>query len=147
LALTEEVSVTLIARYAYVLLAVVFAFGVVVQVMLAGMGLFVDVLPRGGPSFATHVDLGWALHMAPILIVVAALLSRAGRRHWIWALALAVVVFVVPLVVMLRASMPILAATHPLLAVLAFGMAIMVVRNSILALRLPPDVGATRTAE
>lgn len=137
---------TQIARYAYVLLAVAFTFGVVVQVMLAGMGLFVDVTPRGGPSFAMHVAIGWMLHLAPVLIVVAALLSRAGRRHWIWALALALVVFLVPMVVIMRDQMPLVAATHPVLAALAFGLAIMVVRNSIIALRLGSDVGATRTA-
>jgi hypothetical protein len=129
--------VTQIARYAYVLLAVAFVVGVVVQVMLAGMGLFVDVTARGGSNFAIHIALGWALHLAPVLIVVAALLSRAGRRHWIWALALAVVVFAVPLVVIMRNDMPIVAATHPVLAAVAFGLAVMVVRNSMVALRSP----------
>jgi hypothetical protein len=142
--------VTQIARYAYVLLAVILALGLVVQVMLAGLGLFVELTPRGGSSFAMHVALGWMLYLVPLLVLLAAALSRAGRRHWVWALVLAVVMFVLPLVVIVRASMPIVAATHPVLAALAFGLALMVVRNSIVALRAPmpspagPD--ATRSA-
>jgi hypothetical protein len=128
--------VSTVARYAYVVLAVLIVFAMSVQIMLAGLGLFVEVTPRGGPSFQMHIALGWAMHLAPLLVVLAALLARAGRRHWIFALLLAVVVFLVPIVVLTRETMPVVAALHPLLAALAFGIGIMVLRNSIVALRL-----------
>ena len=123
---------TTAARYAYAFLAWAFLGLLVVQVFIAGLGMF-----AGAENFRTHVDLGWMLHLAPILVLLAAALSRAGRLHWVWALALTVVVFVVPLFVLFRADMPVVAALHPVSALLAFGLAAMVARNSLLALRAP----------
>jgi len=126
--------VTSVARYAYAILAWVFLVGLLFQVFLAGLGMFADA-----QSLRLHGDFGWALHLAPLLIVVAAFAARAGRRHWLWALALAVVVFLVPVFVLLRSSMPAVAALHPVAAMLAFGIAAMVARNSLLGLRRPSD--------
>jgi len=123
-------NVTTVARYAYLILAWLFVALLVVQVFLAGLGIF-----AGAQNFAAHVDLGWMLHLAPILVLLAAALSRAGRKHWLWALALAAITFVVPLVVLFRQDTPAVAALHPVLAVLAFGLAAMVARNALLALR------------
>ena len=120
------------ARYAYVVLAWAFVAGVIVQVFLIGMALF------DGAGFAeAHVNLGWILHLAPILVLLAAALSRAGRRHWRWALALAAVVFVVPILATpaLRADLPALAALHPVGALVTFWLAVVVARNSLDALR------------
>jgi mercuric ion transport protein len=124
--------VTAAARYAYALLAWLFLGLLVIQVFLAGLGIF-----AGARNFAAHVDLGYLLHLAPILVLLAAALSRAGRRHWIWALALTVAVFFVPVMVYFRQDMPALAALHPVLAMLAFGLAVMVAINSVRALRSP----------
>ena len=122
---------TAAARYAYVILAWLFLALLVVQVFLAGLGIFATAR-----SFALHVDLGYVLHLAPILVLLAAALSRAGRRHWAWALGLAVVVFFVPVMVYFRDAMPEVSALHPVLAMVAFGLAAMVARNSVHALRM-----------
>ncbi len=135
------------ARYAYFLLAISFVLGLAVQVFLAGLGLFVDRTASGGPNFANHIILGWVLHIAPILVLLAAALSRAGRKHWLWALLLAVVVFIVPVLATMRAEAPVVAAFHPVLAVVAFGIALMVARNSIGALRAPVPERARIAAE
>lgn len=123
-------TVTAAARYAYVVLAWLFLALLVVQVFLAGLGIF-----AGARNFALHIDLGYILHLAPILVLLAAALSRAGRKHWLWALALAVVVFFVPVMVYFRQNLPELSALHPVLAMIAFGLAAMVARNSLLAVR------------
>jgi len=107
------------ARYAYLVLAWAFVVGVLVQVFLIGLGLFADP-----DSVKLHVDFGWILHLFPILIVIAAAVARAGRRRILQAVALAAIVFVVPLLPALGESAPVVAALHPVLAMLAFGAAV-----------------------
>jgi hypothetical protein len=72
-----------------------------------------------------------------VLVLLFAALSRAGSRHWQWALALAVVVFLVPIFVGLRGSSPFLAALHPVGAVLSFAIAVVVALNALRAWRAP----------
>lgn len=107
------------ARYAYMVLAWAFVVGVVAQVFFIGLGLFDDPA-----SVQLHVDFGWILHLAPILIVIAAAVARAGRRRILQAVGLAAIVFVLPLLPSLRDSAPVVAALHPVLALLAFGAAV-----------------------
>lgn len=129
------------ARYAYVLLAWSFLVGVVVQVFFIGLGLFAD-----GDGIELHRNLGWILHLAPLLVLAAAAVSRAGQRHWLTALALAVVVFIVPILATMRDDSPLIAALHPVAAVLAFWLAIVVAQNSIAAFREPVAEPATSSA-
>lgn len=125
------------ARIAYPILAWAFVLGVLVQVLFAGLGLFVD-----DETFNTHVEFGWILHLFPLLVLLAAALSRAGRRHWQWALGLAAVVFVVPILATLRTDLPTVAAFHPVLALVAFWLAVVVARNSLDAARAPSPSAA-----
>ena len=113
------------ARYVYLGLAVAFVIGLVVQVFYAGMGVF------GASDFEVHVGLGWLLHLVPILILVAAAVGRAGRRRIIWAAALAATIFVVPILALMRADAPALAALHPVGAVISFWLAIVVARDAM----------------
>ena len=113
------------ARYAYFALAWGFLAGVVVQVFFIGLALF-----AGSNNMALHVNLGWILHLVPILILVAAALARAGRQQILLAAALAVIVFIVPILVSLRESAPVVAALHPVGALLAFWVAVFVARNA-----------------
>ena len=120
------------SRLLYLVLSWLFLVGLVVQVFVIGLGLF------GDPAYrATHRDLGWILHLSPLLVLLFAALSRAGSRHWQWALALALVVFLVPIFATLRDSSAVLAALHPVSAVLAFTLAVIVAFNSMRAWRAP----------
>jgi len=121
------------------MLAWAFLLGMVVQVFLAGLGMF-----AGSQNFRLHADFGWALHLAPLLLLAAAFAARAGRLHWVFALALAIVVFIVPIFAILRTDMPVIAALHPVAAVLSFGLALMVARNSLLPLRGTPETSSAR---
>ena len=123
-------------RIAYVVFAWLFVAGMVLQVFLIGLG----ILGRQSSGTSLHRDFCWLLHLIPLLVVLLAALARAGKRHWQWALALAVVVFLVPIFAVLRDSSPVLAAFHPVAAVLAFPLAIVVAANSITASREPPSV-------
>lgn len=120
------------ARYAYLLLAWAFLAGLAVQVFFAGLGIF-----AGAANFETHVNFGYLLHLSPILILAAAALSRAGSRHWRWAVGLVVAVLVIPFFVYLRDSTPALAALHPVAAVVASWVALRVAINSLTAIRAP----------
>ncbi len=118
------------ARWAYVILAWAFLVGLAAQVFVAGLGLF-----AGSGNWETHIGLGWMIHLLPILALVAAALSRAGRRHWQWALALAAVVFVVPILALFREDMPVLAALHPVGAMVATYLGVVVAWQSLDAVR------------
>lgn len=112
------------ARYVYLGLAAAFVIALVVQIFYAGMGVF------GASDFEVHIGLGWLLHLVPILILVAAAVGRAGRRRIIWAAALAATVFVVPILALMRADAPALAALHPVGATISFWLAIVVARDA-----------------
>ena len=122
------------ARYAYVALAWAFVAGVVLQVFLIGLGFFVDA-----DNLELHVAVGWILHLWPILILGAAALARAGRTRIQQATALAVTVFIVPILATLRADSPLVAAFHPVAALLAFWLAIVVARGTTDLVRATRD--------
>jgi hypothetical protein len=119
-----------VARYVYFALAWAFLAGVVLQVFYIGLALF-----AGSENLALHVNLGWILHLSPILVLIVAALARAGRTRILQATALAVTVFVVPIFALLRDSAPVAAALHPVAALLAFWLASVVARGATSALR------------
>ena len=112
------------ARYVYFGLAWLFVVGLVVQVFYAGMGIF------GASNFEPHIGLGWLLHLVPIPILVAAAVARAGRVRILWAAALAAVIFLVPILALMRADAPAVAALHPVLALISFWLAVVVARDA-----------------
>ncbi len=119
------------SRIVYVLLAWAFLLGLLVQVFLIGLYLF------SNPSaLAEHRSFGWVLHLSPLLVLLFAALARAGRRHWLWALGLAVFVFITPILPGLRSSAPVVAALHPVFAVADVVLAAVVAWNSVQAWRL-----------
>ena len=124
------------ARYVYLALAWAFVAGVVLQVFFIGLGLF-----AGSEFREVHAYLGWTiLHLSPLIILVAAPLARAGRTRTLQAAALAVTVWFVPILAVLRADVPVVAALHPVAALLAFWLAIVVARGATSL------VGSTDTA-
>ena len=118
------------ARYAYLGLAWAFIAGVVVQVFLIGQALFV-----GSQNFATHRDVGYIVQLLPLLVLVAAAVARAGRTRILHAAALTAVVIVFPFLPSFRDSTPVIAAFHPVGALVAFWLGIMVVRDATATLR------------
>jgi hypothetical protein len=127
------------ARYAYLALAWAFVAGVSLQVFFIGLGLFV-----GSENLALHVNFGWLLHLGPLPILVAAAFARAGRTRILQTTALAVLVFFVPILAVLRTDAPLAAALHPVGALLAFWLAIVVARGAT-SLAGTTDAEATTT--
>jgi hypothetical protein len=127
------------SRYLYVVLAWLVVIGLVAQVYLIGLGTL-----GGEPSaVGTHAGLGWLVHLLPIAVLPFAFLARAGSTHWQWALASAVVVFLIPIFAVMRQGTPILGALHPVAAVLGFTLAVVVALNSLRALRAPMPENTT----
>jgi hypothetical protein len=118
-------------RVLYTVSAWTFVVGLLLQVFLIGEYLFSDPSAIGA-----HRAFGWVLHLWPLVILLFAALSRAGRRHWLWALALAVVIFITPILPGLRESAPVIAAFHPVFAVTGLVLAVIVAWNSVAAWRL-----------
>ena len=107
------------ARYVYLGLVWLYIAGILVQVFLAGMGIF--GVPR---DFAPHVGLGWLLHLVPVLLLIAAAVAKVGSRLIWWNVALLVVQFVQPIFALARTDSAALAALHPVLALVIFWLAV-----------------------
>ena len=102
-------------------LAGIFALGVLLQAFLAGAAL-----PQlgGSGTFATHIEVGYTwMGIAALLVVLAAGLGRTDMRQVWGSVALFVLYIVQTLLPAFRGSTPLLAALHPLNAVVLFGVA------------------------
>jgi hypothetical protein len=98
-------------------LALLIAIGVVVQVFLAGLGIF------GAESFAAHEGFGWTLHTAAILLFLLALIGPRTGRDIGQSFGLLALMTVQILLVTTRDDAPGLAALHPVLALFVLGLA------------------------
>ena len=105
------------ATTAYHGLALLIAAGIVVQVFLAGLGIF------GAESFSAHTGFGWILHTASIVVFLLARLGpRTGRALGL-GFGLFALLTVQVMLVGARDDAPYLAALHPVLALFALGLA------------------------
>lgn len=112
-------------RLAFIGTAWLFLACVVVQVFLAGLGVF-----AGGQNFALHRDFGYLFGWLTLVLLVLAIAGRLGRR-WIGLSALLLVLFAFQSVfVAFRGGMPALAALHPVNALAIFWVALYVARNA-----------------
>jgi hypothetical protein len=101
------------AWYVYVALVWLFLAGLTVQIFLAGIGL----AGLGSGDMEAHIGFGWLLHIVVLLVFVAALVARVGRPTLWWALAFFVVGAIQPILATID-NVPLIAALHPLAAVL-----------------------------
>ncbi|MEO8638365.1 MAG: DUF6220 domain-containing protein [Chloroflexota bacterium] len=118
------------ARFVYAALAWAFVAGILLQVYFIGLGLF-----SSADYKEIHASFGWILHLVPPFILLAAALARAGRIQVIRGVILAVLIFFVPILAAIRADAPLAAAFHPVGAVLAFVLALLVARRAASLLR------------
>jgi hypothetical protein len=102
----------------YGVLALLWAAAVVLQVFFAGLGIF------GASSYKTHTDFGGILHGFTALLLVLAIVGPRTGRDIGMAAALVILVTVQIGLVGARDDAPGLAALHPVLALLALGLAV-----------------------
>jgi hypothetical protein len=96
------------ARAAYPVVALVLVAGLVVQVFLAGLGVFDDPA-----SFITHRDFGYTLEILPIILVILGAIAGLDRRLIGLAGLMFVLFLVQSILVALREQAPVVAALHP----------------------------------
>ena len=112
-------------RLAFIGVAWLFLACVVVQVFLAGLGVF-----AGAQNFTLHREFGYLFGWLTLVLLLLALVGRLGRR-WIGLSVLMLVLFAFQSVfVALREVMPEAAALHPVNALAIFGVALHVARRS-----------------
>ncbi len=103
-------------RYAFLVFSVLFVVAVLEQAFLAGLGLF-----RSSGVWELHVGIGHMVGVIPLAMLVVSWAFHLGRRSAAYAsvLFLATVVQTEVFAVVKDAA-PVIAAFHPVLAVLLF---------------------------
>jgi hypothetical protein len=95
------------------------------QVYAAGLALF------GVTSFMPHAVLGYLMIIGALILVILTAIARLSRRALVFAcLILALAILQPVLVLVVRSSTPVLAALHPLNAVLMVALALHISRSS-----------------
>ena len=97
-----------LARRAHLALSFLFVGGVVVQVFLAGLGVF-----DSPASFRTHANWGYLLEIIPLILLALAVVGRLGRSQILYAAALFGMFILQSVFVALRGDLPMIAALHP----------------------------------
>jgi mercuric ion transport protein len=125
------------ARQAHPIVGAVFAACVVIQIFLAGLGVFAD--PR---SFITHRDFGYLFGLLTLALLVLALIGREPRRVTGLSALLLLLFALQSVFIALRTSAPEVAALHPVNGFLILLVAITVTRASWVVRNGAPDVSA-----
>lgn len=106
------------SRFAYLVAAWLFVVGVLVQVFLAGM---VVVALRMG--WDNHAGLGHMLGLPLLLMLVTVYLGRFPRSmKWLTWLLFLVYIIQADVLIFMRDSLPVVAAFHPVLALVDFAL-------------------------
>ena len=114
-----------VRRALFAATAWLFLVGVVAQVTLAGTALFEL------SDWTLHTELGWGLPLVAIFVLVFAFVARLDRRTLWVTLALALAATVQPSLAEARSVSPLVAALHPVNALLVFWLAVVVARRSL----------------
>lgn len=113
------------ARTGFVVTAGVFLAMLVVQVLLAGLGIF-----ESGRWWSLHKSFGYSVvHLAAIVTVVFAYLADPGRRVLYLAVGTLILLFVMPGLAT-ATSIGFLAAFHPVAAFVLFGLAVVLTERA-----------------
>jgi cytochrome b561 len=100
--------------------------GLIVQVFLAGLGVF-DSPER----FELHASFGFTLMALPMIMLLSGLAGAVGRRFIGLAALMFALFFLQSILVSLRGQVPAVAALHPLNGFLILFVSIMVARGSV----------------
>jgi dolichyl-phosphate-mannose--protein O-mannosyl transferase len=112
-----------VVRQAYMVLAYLFVLGVVIQVFLAGLGIFGDLRFAEGDDLDPHRFFGFTvMSLIPILMFLAALV---GRMRWTF-IGLSVLLFLMVFFQSFwidHSNGRALKAVHPTMAIVMFALA------------------------
>ena len=114
-----------IARPIHVVVSWLLVAGLLVQVFLAGMGVF-----DSSSAFTTHRDFGYTLTLLPVVLIVTALVGGFGRLEAIAAAVMFGQFILQSVLVGQRDSTPAIAALHPVNGVLLLLIAVWLARDA-----------------
>jgi hypothetical protein len=130
------------ARQALPFAAGAFVACAVVQVFLAGLGVFDD--PN---AFITHREFGYTFGWLTLAVLVLALVGRAPRRITGLCALLLVLFAFQSVFVALRADLPMIAALHPLNGFAILGVGVVITREAWAVRRVAtPEPAAGRAS-
>ena len=98
----------MLIQRAQLVVAWAFVAGVVVQVFLAGLGVF-----ETSERFGTHAGWGYMLGLVPFLLMALAGFGQLGRRQVLYGVALFGMFILQSVFIAVRSDMPVVAALHP----------------------------------
>jgi hypothetical protein len=114
---------TTIVRYG----AMLFGTAVIVQIYLAGSGIFAAKGPvKDASSLDPHRTLGNILAVLALLLLIAVIVARPSRRVVITVIVLFVLTGIEGLLAMAGNGAPYVGALHPVIAVVIMGLAALV---------------------
>jgi hypothetical protein len=114
-----------------------FLLGLFLQLLFVGMGVF----PRkSDPSpFALHRNWGYLLGDIAVVLFLIALAARPGWKTVLMAFVVGLLTFLVqPVLVDARTSAPIVAAFHPVNALVIFWLTLVLIRRSTALASIAP---------
>ena len=123
------------ARLAHPIATGAFVACAIIQVFLAGLGVFDD--PK---AFITHREFGYLFGWLTLVVLILALVGRSPRRITGLSVLLLVQFALQSVFVALRADLPAIAALHPLNGFALLGVAIVTTRLSWAVRRVPSEV-------
>lgn len=112
------------ARLALPFVSGAFVVCAVVQVFLAGLGVFDDP-----GAFITHRDFGYTFGWLTLLVLILALAGRAPRRIIGMSVLLLVLFALQSVFVAIRSDLPAVAALHPLNGFAILGVGVVLTRE------------------
>jgi len=124
-------------RWLHAAAAFVFLAAIVIQVFLAGAAI---ANLGGSGDFGTHIEFGYTwVGLAALAVLVTALLARRPRRDVGITAGLIGLYIVQTALPTAKASLPAIAALHPVNALLLFALAAWYARRAWAAARAPAD--------
>jgi hypothetical protein len=131
-----------IAGAIHLLAAWLLVVGLLVQVFLAGLGIFDDA-----SSFATHRDFGHLLEVVPVILFLTAIVAGYGRWRALAGVGLLALLFLQTILVLQAESAPVVAALHPVNGFLLLLVAAVVAWDSTRLWRMNREAAGEVTTE
>lgn len=125
-------------RFALLGFSWLFLAAIVVQVYFAGLMLFGQ---EGGREL--HENTGYILGTAGVLFLLLPALARTGAMTIVLGVVLSVAAFFQPNLTYLRDTAPLVAALHPVNALLILGLSVFLVRRATVLVREERALTAT----
>lgn len=124
-------------RRIHLLVAWAFVAGLLIQVFLAGLGVF-----ESSSKFGTHAGWGYMLGLIPLVLLVLAGAGQLGQRQVLYGAGLFGMFIVQSMLVAFRSSAPVVAALHPVNGFLLLLVAVAMAREAWAARNVQVGSGA-----